>query len=278
MHSHAHKLLIASSLAAALTVFSGPLAAASIPQEISDAKQETQIWTTYALSPYLRASDLKVSVQNGKAVLSGKVDEEVNKDLAKQIALGVAGIKEVDNQIVVQADYAPAKEGASRSYGETIDDVNISAAIKSKLIWSKNTDGLSTTVETHAGKVRLAGTADNAKSKALASTLALNTRGVVSVDNQILINGAKTNIVNSVKSTASDADQSISDSWVSTKVISTFLYSRNVPSTDISVSTQHGVVTLSGKVASGAERALAIELAKNVRGVKRVEAKGLVSI
>ncbi|MFC7418543.1 BON domain-containing protein [Iodobacter arcticus] len=278
MYTHAHKQLIASGLVATLTVFSGPLAAASIPQEISDAKQETQIWTTYALSPYLRANDLKVSVHNGKAVLSGKVDEEINKDLAKQIALGVSGIKEVDNQIVVQADYAPAKEGASRSYGETIDDVNISAAIKSKLIWSKNTDGLSTTVDTQAGKVRLAGTADNIKSKTLASTLAMNTRGVVSVDNQILVNGEKTSIANSVKNTASNADQSISDSWVTAKVISTFLYSRNVPSTNISVNTQHGVVTLSGKVASGAERSLAIELAKNVRGVKRVEAKGLISI
>lgn len=275
---HTHKLLMASSLAAALTVFSGSLAAASIPQEISDAKQETQIWTTYALSPYLRANDIKVSVQNGKAVLSGKVDEEINKDLAKQIALGVSGIKEVDNQIVVQADFAPGKEGESRSYGAAVDDVNITAAIKSKLIWSKNTDGLSTTVETHAGKVRLAGSADTAKSKTLASNLAMNTRGVVSVDNQIVVNGAKTKIINDVKNTASDADQSISDSWVTAKVISTFLYSRNVPSTNISVSTEHGVVTLSGKVGSGAERSLAIELAKNVRGVKRVEARELTSL
>ena len=41
------------------------------------------------------------------------------------------------------------------------------------------------------------------------------------------------------------------------------------------MSTKDGIVTLSGKVDSGAERALAIELADNVRGVKSVRSKGL---
>ncbi|MBU2114035.1 MAG: hypothetical protein KKE94_09730 [Gammaproteobacteria bacterium] len=34
---------------------------------ITNARQEAQIWTTYALSPYLRANNLSVSVQDGKA-------------------------------------------------------------------------------------------------------------------------------------------------------------------------------------------------------------------
>jgi hyperosmotically inducible periplasmic protein len=41
------------------------------------------------------------------------------------------------------------------------------------------------------------------------------------------------------------------------------------------VSTKSGIVTLSGKVDSGVERALAVELAQNVRGVKSVESKNL---
>ena len=83
-----------------------------------------------------------MSVHEGKATLTGKVDESVNKDLAKQIALGVDGIKDVDNQIVVQADYVPpARSSADRSYGEVIDDATITSAVKSKLVWSKNTEG-----------------------------------------------------------------------------------------------------------------------------------------
>ena len=43
------------------------------------------------------------------------------------------------------------------------------------------------------------------------------------------------------------------------------------------MSTDKGIVTLSGKVDSGAERALAIELAQNVRGVNSVNAKALTT-
>ena len=66
-------------------------------QEIQDARQETQIWTAFSLNPYLRANNLKVSVLSGKAVLTGRVEEGISKELAKQIALGVSGVVEVDN-------------------------------------------------------------------------------------------------------------------------------------------------------------------------------------
>ena len=231
--------------------------------------RKRQIWTTYAMSPYLRANDLKVSVHNGKATLTGKVEEGVNKDLAKQIALGVNGIKEVDNQIVVEADYVAPAQSATRTYGETIDDATITAAVKSKLTWSKYTSGLTTDVATKSGKVTLQGTADSATSKDLARSLAMNTRGVVSVDNQLVVKA------DTAKGSAQEAGGDIADGWITTKVKSTYGYSSNVDGSDIGVSTNAGIVTLSGKVDSGAERALAIQLAQNVRGVKSVQSKAL---
>ncbi|SDI52659.1 BON domain-containing protein [Pseudomonas panipatensis] len=48
-----------------------------------------------------------------------------------------------------------------------------------------------------------------------------------------------------------------------------------VNSSEIAVSTLNGIVTLSGGLASRAERSLAIELASNVRGVKGVQATRL---
>jgi osmotically-inducible protein OsmY len=277
MYTQCRRLVLASGLALTIVTLSGAAAAQTVSQDVTDARQETQIWTTYALSPYLRANDLKVSVHNGKATLTGKVEEDVNKDLAKQIALGVDGIKEVDNQIVVQSDYTPPAQSSARSYGEVIDDATITAAVKSKLLWSKNTDGLAADVATKSGKVTLQGTADSAAARNLASRLAMDTRGVVSVDNQLVVKGAKPTIAESAKSSAHEAGQEIADSWITTKVKSTFMYSRSVDGSNISVSTSHGIVTLSGKVSSGAERALAVELAKNVRGVKSVNAKDLTS-
>ena len=279
------KTAFASSIALAIAAISGNVAADTMSQNATEARQETQIWTTYALSPYLRASDLTVSVHGGKATLSGTVEDGVNKDLAKQIALGVAGISEVDNQIKVQPDYVPVK-APGRSYGEVVDDASITAAIKSKLMWSKHTDGLTADVDTSRGNVTLRGTADNAGDRNLASRLAMNTRGVVSVDNQLVLSRGKPTVVTHAKAAgkevgkdtkevAKEARKDVSDSWITAKVKSTYLYSSNVDGTDINVSTKSGIVTLSGKVDSGAERALAIEIARNVRGVKNVHAKGL---
>lgn len=269
------KSVLASAVALSIGGISGAANADTMSQDVTEARQETQIWTTYALNPYLRSNDLKVSVDNGKATLTGKVEESVNKDLAKQIALGVSGIKEVDNQIVVQPDYVAPAASSTRSYGEAIDDATITATVKSKLLWSKHADGLTMNVDTNRGHVTLKGTADSKDAKALAGRLASDSRGVVSVDNQLVVTPKKPTVADSAKSAAKEAEQDIADSWITTKVKSTLMYSSNVDGLDIEVSTSAGVVTLKGKLDSGAERALAIELADNVRGVKSVRSEGL---
>lgn len=276
MKSLPSKRMIAAGIALWIAAASASTMAASVSQEVTEARQETQIWTTYALSPYLRANDIKVVVHDGNATLTGKVDENVNKELAKEIALGVSGIKDVDNQIIVESDYSPAP-ASERTYGELVDDASITAAIKSKLLWSKNTEGHQTEVTTKAGKVTLKGTADSAAARELVGNMALNTRGVVSVDNQLVVAAAKPDMADKARSSANEAEQEISDAWITTKVKTTLLYSTNVRGTDITVNTTNGVVTLNGRVDSGAERALAISLAENVRGVKSVNAKGLTN-
>jgi hyperosmotically inducible protein len=278
MNTQFKKLVLAASIALATASISGIAVADTTSQNIIEARQESQIWTTYALSPYLRAQDLKVSVHGGKATLTGIVDESVNKDLAKEIALGVEGVKEVDNLIVVQADYVAPASSSSRTFGDVMDDSAITTAIKSKLAWSKNTDGLSTNVVTKAGRVTLQGTANSAAVKDLTGRMALNTRGVVAVDNQLVVNASPTmaeTAKDGAKDAAKETQQEIKDSWITTKVKSTLLYSRNVDGSSIEVNTKGGIVTLNGKLNSGAERALAIELADNIRGVKSVDAKGL---
>jgi len=245
------------------------------PPNVTDARQETQIWTTFALNPYLRANDLMVFVRDGKATLSGKVEEGVSKDLAKQIALGVSGIKEVDNRIEIDPGYVFPAPTSARTYGEIIDDATITTEVKSKLIWSKATSGLSTEVDTRSGKVTLYGNATSAAAKSASTQLAMSTRGVTGVDNQQVVTTAAPSAADDAKNAAYGAGQNLSDGWITTKVKSTYLYSRNVDGDRITVSTADGVVTLTGKLGSGAERALAIEFAKNIRGVKRVDSTGL---
>ena len=285
-------LIAASGLTLALIAGSQLAQADSITQSITDVRQEVQIWTTYTLNPYLRASDLKASVKDGTATLTGTVPEGINKDLAREIALGVEGIKEVDNQIVVDGEKPASNRAPEGGYAEAIDDAGITVAVKSKLLWSKYTSALKTTIETKSGRVTLTGTADSPEAKDLAGRLAANTRGVVSVKNNLAVNTAKmevsaaktrgtqagndrTSAADSSSVVKASTEQAVTDAWVTTKVKSTLLYSSNVAGSEITVTTSQGVVSLKGTVASGVERALAIELAQNVRGVKSVQAEAL---
>ncbi len=273
MQRQLHKLILASSIALAIGATTGMATADA--KTFTDARQETQIWTTFALNPYLRANDLNVSVVDGKATLSGYVDESPHKDLAKAIALGVGGIDTVDNQIVVQPDYVPSTSSAARSYGTMIDDATITAAVKSKLLWSKQADGMSANVQTQSGKVTLRGTADSKADSNLAGRLARNTHGVTEVNNQLVIEPAKPTMTDESQTAANKAGQGVADSWITTKVKSTFMYSSNVNGSDITVNTKDGIVTLNGTVENAAERDLAIELAQNVKGVTSVQSNDL---
>lgn len=275
MNKHTRKLALASAISLAIGVSVSNLAFSGPSEDLNEARQESQISTTYALSRHLGAHDIKVTVDDGVATLSGKVSEDVDKELAEQIALGVNGIKDVENKIEVDADYVPSKSPADRSYGQMVEDATITATVKSKLLWSKHAQGLSANVETKAGKVTLLGTANSSTAKEMAELLASNTHGVESVDNKLTVEKDKDEMAKSAKKTTSDIGQSISDTWITTRVKSTLMYSSNVKGSDISVTTKDGVVYLSGKVASSAEQALAVELTKNVRGVRSVDAKKL---
>ena len=62
---------------------------------------------------------------------------------------------------------------------------------------------------------------------------------------------------------------------VTTKVKADLLATENVSGLDIKVETVDGVVTLTGAVTSQAQKDKAVEVAKQIKGVKRVEASGL---
>lgn len=65
------------------------------------------------------------------------------------------------------------------------------------------------------------------------------------------------------------------DAWITTKVKSEFGTTKGVKATDISVSTNDGMVTLTGTVATAKEKAKAKRVAMHVKGVKSVDDSGL---
>jgi len=72
-----------------------------------------------------------------------------------------------------------------------------------------------------------------------------------------------------------DSNEPVTDSWITTKVKSDLLASSKVPGTEVKVETVNGVVSLSGTVASQAEKDKAVTEARGIKGVKRVDAAQL---
>jgi hyperosmotically inducible protein len=66
------------------------------------------------------------------------------------------------------------------------------------------------------------------------------------------------------------AKDQLADLWLATKIHSKYVGDRDIKATDISVSSQDGVVTLKGTVLNEPMRQLALNIAKNTDGVKQV--------
>ena len=76
---------------------------------------------------------------------------------------------------------------------------------------------------------------------------------------------------------AAASEHPVADSWITTKVKTELATTEGIKSGDIDVTTKNGLVTLSGNVASKAQVQKAIAVAKNVNGVRNVDATGLKS-
>lgn len=256
-----------------LAPFAAHAAEGDVSRELSEARQEGSIWTAFALNRHLNPFTIDVDVENGSAKLTGKVETDVERDLAEQIALGIDGVDKVDNQLTLDPAFE-AKASSEPSLSQRFDDATLAATVKSKLLWNSNTEGLDIKVNAANGAVSLTGTAQSAEAKDLAGRLAANTEGVREVNNQLSVSATESTAAKT-QNAADDAAVAISDAWITSKVKSSFIYSRNLDGLNISVDTQKGMVSLSGSVLSNAEKQLAIETARNIRGVRGVDADAL---
>ncbi len=72
-----------------------------------------------------------------------------------------------------------------------------------------------------------------------------------------------------------DSEQPVTDTWITTKVKADLATTEGISSTDISVNTTNGVVTLIGVLDSKTGVKKAIAVAKGIKGVVDVDASGL---
>lgn len=245
-------------------------ASGDIASQLAAARQEGSIWTSFALNKHLSPFALSVKVNQGTALLEGKVESEVDRQLAEQIALDTSGINKVDNRLTVDAalaEQAPARQPIAQK----LEDATLTATIKSKLLWNSITQGLDISVETAAGVVTLKGHAQTVDAKQLAGELAKDTDGVYVVNNLISLGAPDSNTTRLEVDTRKTED-AISDGWITSKVKASLVLDRALDGLSIDVATKAGIVSLTGEVANPDQKDMAVQLARNIRGVRGVDA------
>ena len=148
--------------------------------------------------------------------------------------------------------------------GET--DAGITAAVKSKLAADDTVKAYQINVDTHRKVVTLSGSVDSAAAKTRAAEIARATEGVASVMDNVTVS---TNTTAMPK--MPDAERVMNaDPALTAAVKAKLLADTTVSGLKIDVDSRDGVVTLTGKVKTQAEKDQALKLARETAGVKSV--------
>jgi hyperosmotically inducible periplasmic protein len=162
----------------------------------------------------------------------------------------------------------------SDSMSAAVSDTATTAKVKTRFAEDKRLANSSITVHTTNGVVTLSGTASDRAAAAAAEDSAKSVSGVKSVDNEISVPGSGAGA--ELGQAAHDTGRAVSDGWITTKIKTQLKTDHSVQrGSDISVSTANGVVKLSGTAASRDAKDQAEAIARNVKGVKSVDASEL---
>jgi len=143
--------------------------------------------------------------------------------------------------------------------GTELDDSIITTKVKTALMTDNAGKGSDTSVETRKGEVLLSGFVDSQAQADREMQLAKGVDGVRSVQNKLMVKDGK-----------SSAGNVLDDSVVTVKVKSALLADERTRGTQFAVTTQKGVVQLSGFVDNADEQARATAVARGVEGVQSV--------
>ncbi len=152
---------------------------------------------------------------------------------------------------------APAM--AQKSAGEKVDDGTIATSVKGSLLAEKGVPSNDVNVEVYKGVVLLSGFVKTQAEKDAAGKVAKNVKDVASVRNQIAVHPA------------TSMGTKMDDTMLVSKVKAALVDASDVKSGQINVEARGGIVQLGGFVTGDKMKARAIEVAKGVKGVTRVD-------
>ena len=239
-------LMKITNLSALLVLIASPIvlfASSTVDRKIEEAAKASYNYRT------VLEDHVTVKANDGVVTLTGTVADKDDRNLAADTVENLPGVVSVRNEIKVESAY-PEKS-----------DAWMAVKIRSRLLVKANVSAASTKVTVTDGNVVLSGTADNSAQKELTEVYAKDIDGVKSVRNELVVTDKPT------------IGEKIDDASITSQVKYALLTHKATSALKTKVTTNDGVVVISGEAANDAEKSLVTKLAQDVRGVNSVSNK-----
>lgn len=149
---------------------------------LQDAWLDGKLGTVVIFNEHLNPFKLET------AIVTGKVDSSVQKNLMTELAMSIEGIEKVDDRLVVVTQHAQSEEENENSGAvSTMLDASISTAISTKLLLKPEIDSPEIDVDTNDQTITLNGAVVSEVQSDLVEKIALNTFEVDKVVNRLQV-------------------------------------------------------------------------------------------
>ena len=158
-----------------------------------DAWIDGKAEATLLFNGNLDSFDINTDVKDGNVVLTGKVENSVDKKLAEELVANIDGVTSVDNKLTVVADNDmhsdmsdDMEEGVEEGTSE-LTDAKIATVIKTRLLMDTDISGFDIDVDVENGVVTLTGEVDSDAERDLAIEIAKNASDVKDVESDLRV-------------------------------------------------------------------------------------------
>ncbi len=235
---------------AAITVLSTGM---SVSASDTDARIESSFKNSFVYKTYLSEDDISISSKEGVVVLTGDVVNKTHRPMAQDTAEALPGVKSVDNRIEVKGEQ-PSE----------FSDVWVGTKIKTMLLFHRNVSASKTEVYVLSGVVTLKGEASSQAQLDLTSEYVGDVEGVKEVINEMTV------VVPAPEEPEQTMMDVIDDASITAQVKAALLMHRSTSALSTKVTSNDGVVTVSGVAENEAEKSLVNKLSGDINGVKSV--------
>lgn len=150
-------------------------------EKSKDAWIDGKVETTILFNSELNNFDINTDVKDGNVILTGKVENSVDKKLAEELVAGIDGVKDVDNQLTI------VNENMEDESNWGLVDAKIATVVKTKFLFDSDIHGTDIDVDVENGVVTLSGNVKSDAEEDLVVTTAENVSDVKEVVNKLQV-------------------------------------------------------------------------------------------